>query len=130
MEQVTSPYDGSWGTFGRTMCPTDDSIWTGMGPVNCTIQDRQLRLYGHIARFPVDNPAHQFVYVRDNSAWRRPMGRPKKSWLGQLDQTCSEDGPRACLATRHEGPPWLEAKGVCSCAPLSASAPLMMMMNV
>ena len=30
---------------------------TGIGPVTCTIRDRQLRLYGHLARFPQDDPA-------------------------------------------------------------------------
>ena len=64
---------------------------TGTGPVICTIRDRQLRLYGHLARFPQDDPAHQVVSVRDNPGWRRPVGRPRKSWLGQIDQTCREE---------------------------------------
>ncbi|XP_069977663.1 uncharacterized protein [Penaeus vannamei] len=49
---------------------------TGMGSVICIVRDRQLRLYGHLARFLVDDPAHQVV--RDNPAWRRLMGRPRK----------------------------------------------------
>ena len=64
---------------------------TGTGPITCTIRDRQLRLYGHLARFPQDDPAHQAVSVRDNPGWRRPVGRPRKSWLGQIDQTCREE---------------------------------------
>ena len=64
---------------------------TGMGPVTCIIRDRQLRLYGHLARLPVDDPAHQVVSLRDNPGWRRPVGRPRRSWLGQLDETCREE---------------------------------------
>ncbi|XP_069983518.1 uncharacterized protein [Penaeus vannamei] len=64
---------------------------TGMRPVDCTICDRQLRSYGHLPRFLADDPAHQDVSLRDNPAWRRPMGRPRKSWLGQFDQTCREE---------------------------------------
>ena len=64
---------------------------TGTSPVICTIRDRQLRLYGHLARFPQDDPAHQVVSIRDNPGWRRPVGRPRKSWLGQIDQTCREE---------------------------------------
>ncbi|XP_069975516.1 uncharacterized protein [Penaeus vannamei] len=36
---------------------------TGMGPVTCIIQDCQHRLYEHLARFPVDDPAPQVVSV-------------------------------------------------------------------
>ncbi|XP_069999466.1 uncharacterized protein [Penaeus vannamei] len=57
---------------------------TGTGYVMYTIRDRQLRLYGHFARFPQD------VSVRDNPGWRKPVGRLRKSWLGQIDQTCCE----------------------------------------
>ncbi|XP_069978603.1 uncharacterized protein [Penaeus vannamei] len=55
---------------------------TGAGPVACTICDCQLRLCGHLARFPQDDPAHQVVSVRDKPKWRRPVGRPRKLWLG------------------------------------------------
>ncbi|XP_069979414.1 uncharacterized protein [Penaeus vannamei] len=52
---------------------------TGTGPVTCTIRDRQLRLYGHLARFPQDGPAYQVISVRDSLVWRRPVERPRKS---------------------------------------------------
>ncbi|XP_069976543.1 uncharacterized protein, partial [Penaeus vannamei] len=45
---------------------------TGTEPVTCTIRDRQLRLYGHLARFPQTDPDHQVVSVRDNPGRRRP----------------------------------------------------------
>ena len=64
---------------------------TGVGPVTHTIRDRQLRLYEHLARLPEVDPAHQVVSTRDNPGWRRPVGRPRKSWLGQIEQTCQEE---------------------------------------
>ncbi|XP_069992369.1 uncharacterized protein [Penaeus vannamei] len=64
---------------------------TGIVPVTCTIRDHQLRLYDNLARFPQDNPAHQVISVRDNPGWRRPVVRPRKSWLGLIDQTCREE---------------------------------------
>ncbi|XP_069978500.1 uncharacterized protein [Penaeus vannamei] len=64
---------------------------TGMRPATYIIWDCQLRLYGHLAHFPVDDPAHQVVSVRHSPAWRRPMERPRKSWLRQLNQTCREE---------------------------------------
>ncbi|XP_069972230.1 uncharacterized protein [Penaeus vannamei] len=33
----------------------------GTGSISCTIRDRQLRLYGHLAHFLQDDPAHQVV---------------------------------------------------------------------
>ena len=64
---------------------------TGVGPVTHTIRDRQLRLYGHLARLPEVDPAHRVVSTRDNPGWRRLVGRPRKSWLGQIDQTCQKE---------------------------------------
>ncbi|XP_069994137.1 uncharacterized protein [Penaeus vannamei] len=51
---------------------------TGTGPVTCTIRDCQLRLYGHLVRFPQDNPAHRVISARDNPGWRRSVGRPRR----------------------------------------------------
>ena len=59
-------------------------------PVTSIIRDRQLRLYEHVARLPDVDPAHRVVSVRDNPAWRRPRGRPRNSWLGQIDLMCWE----------------------------------------
>ena len=79
---------------------------TGVGPVTHTIRDRQLRLYGHLARLPEVDPAHRVVSTRDNPGWRRPRGRPRRSWLEQIDQTCHEEvgmgrGPAWRLASRN-----------------------------
>ena len=42
--------------------------------VTCIVREHQLRLYGHVARFPDVDPAHQILSVREPREWRRPMG--------------------------------------------------------
>ncbi len=59
-------------------------------PVTSIVRESQLRLYGHVARLPDVDPAHRVLSVRDNPRWRRPRGRPRKSWLGKVDRSCRE----------------------------------------
>ena len=47
---------------------------TQMRFVTCILREHQLQLYGHVARFPDDDPAHQILSVREPREWRRPMG--------------------------------------------------------
>ena len=56
----------------------------GMGRVSCLIRERQLRFYGHVVRFPGDDPAHRILSARDPVGWRRPVGSPRASWMRQL----------------------------------------------
>ena len=63
---------------------------TDSRPITSQIEERQLRLYGHVARLPEDDPAHGVVSARDNPEWRRPLGRPQNSWLRQVDEYCRE----------------------------------------
>ena len=60
--------------------------------VTCIVREHQLRLYGHVARFPDADPAHQILSVRESLEWRRPMGRTRSSWLQQVDQHLKEIG--------------------------------------
>jgi len=60
--------------------------------VTCIVRQRQLRLYGHVARFPDADPAHQILSPREPREWRRPMGRPHALWLQQVDQHLMEMG--------------------------------------
>ena len=50
---------------------------TQMRFVTCIVREGQLRLYGHMARFPDADPAHQILSAREPREWRRPMGRPR-----------------------------------------------------
>ena len=47
---------------------------TQMRFVTCIVHERRLRLYGHVARFPDADPAHQILSARESREWRRPMG--------------------------------------------------------
>ena len=60
----------------------------GMRYVTCIIRERQLRLFGHIARLPEADPARQVLYTREPTSWRRPRGRPRANWLQQMDRHC------------------------------------------
>ena len=65
---------------------------TQMRFVSCIVRECQLRRYGHVARFPDADPAHQLLSVREPREWRRPMDRPRASWLQQVDQHLKEMG--------------------------------------
>ena len=53
----------------------------GLREVTCIVRERQLRLYGHVARLLVEDPAHRNLSCRDPSDWTMPTGRPQASWL-------------------------------------------------
>ena len=78
---------------------------TNSRPITSIICQRQLQLFGHVARFPEVDPAYRVVSVRDNPTWRRPRGRPQSSWLGQVDVSC-----RKLLGMGRE-PAWRLARG-------------------
>ncbi len=65
---------------------------TQMRFVTCIVREHQLRLYGHVARFPDADLAHQILSARKSREWRRPMGRPRASWLQQVDRHLKEMG--------------------------------------
>ena len=60
--------------------------------VACIVRECQLRLYEHVARFPEADPAHQILSAKESHEWRRPMGRPRASWLQQVDRHLKEMG--------------------------------------
>ena len=63
---------------------------TDSRPITSIVCQRQLRLYGHMARYPEANPAYRVVSERGNLTWRRPRGLPQNSWLRQVDASCWE----------------------------------------
>ena len=65
---------------------------TQMRFVTCIVRECQLRLYGHVARFPDADPAHQILSAREPREWRRQICRPRASWLQQVDQHLKEMG--------------------------------------
>ena len=62
----------------------------GMSRVTCLIRERQLRFYGHVVRFPMDDPAHRILNAKDPVEWNRRRGRPNSSWLAHLGDHMKE----------------------------------------
>ena len=63
-----------------------------MKQVTCIVRERQLRLYGHVARLSAEYPAHRILSRRDPSGWTMPRGRPQSSWLRQVESYLSDTG--------------------------------------
>ena len=80
---------------------------TQMRFVTHIVRERQLQLYGHVARFPDADPAHQILSSREPRELRSPMGLPCASWLQHVDRHLMGWG-----WTRHipggwpDGSPW------------------------
>ena len=60
--------------------------------VTCIVPERQLRLYGHVARLPAKDPAHRILSGRNPSVWTMPNGRPQASWLHQMESHLKDTG--------------------------------------
>ena len=58
----------------------------GMSCVTCQIRLRQLRSFGHVSRFPPSDPANKILFAGEPKGWRRPVGRPRRRWLEQLEE--------------------------------------------
>ena len=50
---------------------------TGMRYVTCIIRERQLRQFGHVARFPESDSVRQILTAEDPIGARCPRGRPQ-----------------------------------------------------
>ena len=60
--------------------------------VTCIVRERQLHLYGHVARLPVEDPAHRILPCRYPSGWTMPRGRPHASWLHHVESHLKDTG--------------------------------------
>ena len=75
--------------------------------VTCIVREHQLHLYGHLAHFPDTDPAYQILSAKEPRELRRPMGRPRASWLQQLEQHLKEMGMGQASAWGWpDGGPW------------------------
>ena len=81
--------------------------------VTCIVRERQLQLYGHVARFPDADPAHPILSAREPGDWRRPTADhvpcgcsrlisilSRWGWAGQLP---AEYWRKVDVATRYSG---------------------------
>ena len=57
-----------------------------------SVRDCKLRLYGHVARLPVEDPAHRILFRRDPRGWFIPEGRPHAYWLRQVESNLKDTG--------------------------------------
>ena len=60
--------------------------------VTCIVRERQLRLYGYVARLPAEDPAHRILSCRDPRGWSMRRGRPHASWLRQMESYLKHAG--------------------------------------
>ena len=65
---------------------------TRMRCITCIITERQLQLFGHVARFPDNDPAAQILSSYEPVQWNRSRGRPCATWLNQVDRCFQEVG--------------------------------------
>ena len=75
-------------------CTCNDMVLkkAGLRQLTGIIQERQLRLYGHVARLPTEDPAHRILFCRDARGWSMPRGRPHASWLRKVESYLKDTG--------------------------------------
>ena len=81
------------------------------------MNNTQLRLYGHVARLPAENPAHRILSCRDSEGLVQAEGAPTRFMVasgGVLSKGCGPGGPGVCLGdgqTEAEGVPSQGGRG-------------------
>ena len=60
------------------------------------IRKRQMRLYGHVARFLAGDPAGRILSAREPAGRTRPVGRPYGAWLRQMNRHFAGGGDGSC----------------------------------
>ena len=61
------------------------------------VRERQLRLYGHVARLTAEDLAHSILSCRDARVWTMPRGRYMVALGGVLSEGYGHDGPGVCF---------------------------------
>ena len=57
----------------------------GLRQITSIVLEHQLRLYGHVARLPAEDPAHRILSCRDRRGWTMSRGPPHAPWLRQVE---------------------------------------------
>ena len=89
----------------------------GLRQVTCIVRDRQLRLYGHVARLTAKDPAHQILSCRDPRGWTMQRGASTGFMVvsgGNLSEGHGHDGPGVCLGDGQIEVEALPVQGGCS----------------
>ena len=67
---------------------------TGLMNLSLMVADRRHTLYGHVCRLPPETPAHRALLLSisilngdlPGPEWKRPHGRPRRTWLQQTEE--------------------------------------------
>jgi len=82
------------GTSKHLQCVTNTEVLrrTNQTQLSTVLCDRHLRLFGHVARSDVrmdHSRALRAVISGLLSHWRRPLGRPRQSWMQTIEKDLS-----------------------------------------
>ena len=70
--------------------PTIETVRTITGclPVSDRVKSFRLRFFGHLARSAPEEDHHRVIAaaLRSPTDWRRPVGRPRPTWLRTIDE--------------------------------------------
>ena len=71
------------------------------------ISDRRVSVFGHVRRLQESVPAHEALRLAvknrsghrpdDRPEWKRPRGRPRQTWIRQLETDVGYTADAACL---------------------------------
>ena len=86
--------------LGRTLW----SQMTSMKKISGMVAERQLSMFGHVARLSTEDPVRRVISCSDPSGWKRRPGRPHRTWLRQMDDYCQRVGTDRVSA-------WVLARG-------------------
>jgi len=54
--------------------------------LSAIVQSRRMSLFRHIARMPDETDAKQILTASPARNWRRPLGRPRTTWMKTIQQ--------------------------------------------
>jgi len=54
--------------------------------LSAIVQSRRLSQFGHIARMPDGTDAEEILTASPTGNWRRPLGRPRITWMKTIQQ--------------------------------------------
>ena len=81
MSLVINAFAVSWGIVAMTVSNPLLLHESESSSIASIISQRQLRFYGHVTRYPEDEPVSWIISERDNPEWRRPRPAHKvHSW--------------------------------------------------
>ena len=79
---------GVCGKFCEFHTPGTVRSITGCLPVSDRVKSFCLRFFGHLARSAPEEDHHRVIAaaLRPPTDWRRPIGRPRATWLRTIDE--------------------------------------------